>query len=1356
MVGTGAKISDSTSNEDKIDYFKVDQEEKKTHFQGQLIESTATIVQLTGPKGMPLAQHLPAFRRQLEKIVKDVADTAKAHEHLQIIVGSNQSNQMVSTKFFKAGNTNGIPLIMAHINSSTNSSAMWSLDDEIRVTVKHVKNPPAINIAGRTYKSYNAKMTSHERRCIVEIPNDTDMMCLARSIAVLTHAKKLQKAKDEKQPFTVQKQLKINYDRIRKDYSQKDEALELCNLAGIDPRQPCGIQDIRNIELVANIYIKIVAADQFNKIVYDGVKTHLRPNIPINKETVYFLFRNTSSDAAVQHVDPIVSHNAFFNSKNFCFHCNKGYKQLNGHICHDIRFWCYSCWQRDCTPDPSYTSTRCKICQTLHRSNSCQLEHEQKGICKSSYFCPDCRKVIARQTFTLKPRLATDNPTKTVFETDIQIKARHKCGKICQICNETVDAIFHKCFLKKTAFKEPSDLLLFFDYETDQSSGVHIPIYWHATWYDPSSDSWLEKHFWIKDHPVINDEVGKFLFAPQFRNYTLIAHNMKGFDGCFLLQYLGKNGIKTTPVFAGKKIISLELTSLKIRIIDSMNFLPMPLAGFEKAFGLHSGGKGHFPHFFAKPENYTYKGDLPPKEAYGCDTMKPEARAAFISWYEEEARSGKPVKFDFENDIATYCRQDVILLKEGCLAFKSLLMELTDGKCDPFRVMTLAGVASAIYKANFLKEKTIAAVPPNGYADIQNFSSISLEWLEWERQQNYPEMIHIANSPVGEASISGFRVDGIDRASNTIFEFYGCYYHGCPKCFPNRNQLNKNIGKTFEKILSDTLDRETSLVMADWNVITMWECEWKKQKERNPDLQDFIELNKFKLTPMSPFDSFFGGRVETFKMVVDDGRLLIYEDVTSLYPFINATKEYPVGHPEVILENFGDPNTACDRYFGFMKCTILPPEKLYIPVLPGKYGSDQKLLFTLCRTCAETRTPEITCNHTENERALTGTWFIAEIKKAQEVGYKIQEIHGIYHFQETSTELFADYIRLFYKLKLTSSGRPPNCDNDEKLQEYIDQVHQRENILLQKDDFQNNPGMRQVSKLLINSLWGKFGLRRNLPSHQFCSSINEIAELLHDETLEVTNILSLHEDLALVTTKKTSPEHFELNNSANIYIASTTTAWARLELYNYLEKLGERVVYCDTDSIIYEADLINPENNLKRGPFLGELTNELKNLNDFISIFFSGGPKNYTYRTLQGEECLKVKGFSMNYINKQAFTLENMKQVILNFLDIDPNFDCEDTENLGGISKVVPPKARPQHNISIRDSFLQNHHNINSQKPSAFASNQGISVYNPASIKRSQTWDLLSKPEQKLYTVNYDKRIVTGTFNTFPFGFKFN
>ena len=35
----------------------------------------------------------------------------------------------------------------------------------------------------------------------------------------------------------------------------------------------------------------------------------------------------------------------------------------------------------------------------------------------------------------------------------------------------------------------------------------------------------------------------------------------------------------------------------------------------------------------------------------------------------------------------------------------------------------------------------------------------------------------------GEKKIGEYWVDGFDKITGTIYEFDGCYYHGCPVCF---------------------------------------------------------------------------------------------------------------------------------------------------------------------------------------------------------------------------------------------------------------------------------------------------------------------------------------------------------------------------------------------------------------------------------------------------------------------------------------------------------------------------------------------------------------------------------------------
>jgi hypothetical protein len=54
----------------------------------------------------------------------------------------------------------------------------------------------------------------------------------------------------------------------------------------------------------------------------------------------------------------------------------------------------------------------------------------------------------------------------------------------------------------------------------------------------------------------------------------------------------------------------------------------------------------------------------------------------------------------------------------------------------------------------------------------------------------------------------------------------------------------------------------------------------------------------------------------------------------------------------------------------------------------------------------------------------------------------------------------------------------------------------------------------------------------------------------------------------------------------NVNVAVYITAQARLKLYVYLSELGESVVYCDKDSMIFKHETAKPR-KVKTGDYLG-------------------------------------------------------------------------------------------------------------------------------------------------------------------------
>ena len=114
------------------------------------------------------------------------------------------------------------------------------------------------------------------------------------------------------------------------------------------------------------------------------------------------------------------------------------------------------------------------------------------------------------------------------------------------------------------------------------------------------------------------------------------------------------------------------------------------------------------------------------------------------------------------------------------------------------------------------------------------------------------------------------------------------------------------------------------------------------------------------------------------------------------------------------------------------------------------------------------------------------------------------------------------------------------------------------------------------------------------------------------------------------------------NAETNVVIAAFTTAYARLKLYGVLDMLQERVLYYDTDSVIFVSKPNDPEPPI--GPYLGELTDELGG--DYITAYVSGGPKNYSYRTNTDKVETKVRGITLDCTAKQKVNFNVIRALV--------------------------------------------------------------------------------------------------------------
>ena len=72
-----------------------------------------------------------------------------------------------------------------------------------------------------------------------------------------------------------------------------------------------------------------------------------------------------------------------------------------------------------------------------------------------------------------------------------------------------------------------------------------------------------------------------------------------------------------------------------------------------------------------------------------------------------------------------------------------------------------------------------------------------------------------------------YRPDGIIKTTNTIYEFWGDFYHGNPKKF-NKDDINPVTKCTYGELYNKTIKKIETFKKAGYNVIDIWESEFKE------------------------------------------------------------------------------------------------------------------------------------------------------------------------------------------------------------------------------------------------------------------------------------------------------------------------------------------------------------------------------------------------------------------------------------------------------------------------------------------------------------------------------------------------
>jgi G:T-mismatch repair DNA endonuclease (very short patch repair protein) len=161
--------------------------------------------------------------------------------------------------------------------------------------------------------------------------------------------------------------------------------------------------------------------------------------------------------------------------------------------------------------------------------------------------------------------------------------------------------------------------------------------------------------------------------------------------------------------------------------------------------------------------------------------------------------------------------------------------------------ITIGCKKHGLFKQNAYSHTVGTGCPRCSY---KGYSKGQIDWLDTIMKNITIDIQHIKNDVEHRIGLTKKHADGYSKKYHTIFEFHGCYYHGCPKCFANRNKISKFKNKTMEEIFQKTLKREQECRDLGYNLITIWECDWNDLKKSPESLDEYMtalkeQLNKY-------------------------------------------------------------------------------------------------------------------------------------------------------------------------------------------------------------------------------------------------------------------------------------------------------------------------------------------------------------------------------------------------------------------------------------------------------------------------------------------------------------------------------
>lgn len=109
----------------------------------------------------------------------------------------------------------------------------------------------------------------------------------------------------------------------------------------------------------------------------------------------------------------------------------------------------------------------------------------------------------------------------------------------------------------------------------------------------------------------------------------------------------------------------------------------------------------------------------------------------------------------------------------------------------------------------------------------KNFSNTACQWIENLIQTENIYIQYVRNGGEFQIPATKYKADGYCEETNTIYEFYGDFWHGNPALFDS-NDENPIVKMTYGELYEKTKKREQAIKKLGYNLITIWESEYVK------------------------------------------------------------------------------------------------------------------------------------------------------------------------------------------------------------------------------------------------------------------------------------------------------------------------------------------------------------------------------------------------------------------------------------------------------------------------------------------------------------------------------------------------